>query len=79
MKKNEPLVGASIVIKGSNMGVLTDIDGHYTLNLPKEAKTLSLSFVGFQTKEIEINDTTRFSTSLEQGLVLQELKITGFL
>ena len=50
-----PVVGASILVKGTTVGTVTDIDGNFTLtNVPNSAKTLMISFIGFRTQEVEI-------------------------
>lgn len=52
---NEPIIGASILVKGFSQGVVTDVDGKFTLtNIPNSAKTLVISFVGMKTQEVTI-------------------------
>ena len=50
----EPLIGVNVLEKGSTNGTVTDIDGKYTVNVPK-GKTLVFSFIGFVTQEIKVN------------------------
>lgn len=46
----QPVVGASIVVKGTNLGTITDIDGHFTLlDVPHSAKILQISYIVFTT------------------------------
>lgn len=45
---NEPIIGASVVVKGVNRGVITDIDGKYSLSVPEESKTLVFTFIGMK-------------------------------
>ena len=50
-----PIVGASVLVKGTTVGTVTDLDGNFTLtNVPSSAKTLVVSFIGLQTQELEI-------------------------
>lgn len=50
-----PVVGASVLVKGTSQGTITDVDGRFTLsNLPNTAKTLTVSFVGLRTAEASI-------------------------
>ena len=50
-----PVVGASIVVKGTTTGTVTDMDGKFTLtNIPSNAKTLMISFIGLKTQEVAI-------------------------
>ena len=52
---NEPMIGVSVLEKGTTNGVITDLDGNFTLtNVPSSAKTLVVSFIGLQTQELEI-------------------------
>ena len=53
-----PVVGASILVKGTTMGTVTDLDGKFTLeNLPSTAKTLMISYIGMHTQEVAIQRT----------------------
>ena len=57
---NQPIVGASVLIKGTNQGAVTDLDGKFTLtNVPGTAKILRITYVGMQT--IEVNIKSRLS------------------
>jgi len=56
------------MVKGSTVGVSTDIDGKFNISVPNEAKTLVVSFLGYATKEVEI-------TSGEMKISLVEEKI----
>ena len=50
-----PVVGASVLVKGTTVGTVTDIDGNFTLtNVPSSAGTLVISFIGMQTQEVKI-------------------------
>ena len=52
----EPVVGASVIAKGTSTGTMTNVDGEFTLNVPDNAKTLTVSYVGMATKEVAITD-----------------------
>ena len=49
----EPLIGASVIEKGTNNGVITDVDGNFTLTVPADA-TLSIAYMGYATREIHL-------------------------
>lgn len=51
-EKGEPIIGCSILIKGTSYGTVNDIDGKFTLNHVKEGQTIAVSFIGMKTKEI---------------------------
>src|SRR5690625_261554 len=52
-ENQEPIIGASILEKGTNNGTITDFDGHFELNLTTEDPVLVISYVGFQSQEAE--------------------------
>lgn len=53
----EPIIGASVLLKGTSVGSITDIDGRFQIsNVPENAKTIVVSFVGMKTQEIPISD-----------------------
>lgn len=76
--KGEPLVGASVVVKGTTTGAITDLDGNYELKITKEAKTLVFSFVGFDTKEVAINGQSVIDIALSEGNALNEVVVVGY-
>jgi TonB-dependent starch-binding outer membrane protein SusC len=51
-----PLIGASVLIKGTNIGTITDVDGAFALTAPGKPTTIVVSFIGFATKEVVAND-----------------------
>ena len=63
----EPVIGATVKVKGTSVGTATDIDGRFTLQAPSANSTLSISYVGYLPMEIAAN-----SPDLEKGIVLRE-------
>ncbi len=51
---NEPIIGASIVVKGTMVGTVTDFDGAFSLDVPSSAKTLVISYVGMKSQEVSV-------------------------
>jgi TonB-linked SusC/RagA family outer membrane protein len=75
----EPLPGVSVVVKGTNIGVATDIDGNYQIALPDDAKTLIYSFVGMTPKEVAYTGQTVINVSLtEDTEQMAEVVVTGY-
>ena len=75
---NEPVIGASIVVKGTQTGTTTDIDGHFSLRVPDNAKTLVISYIGMRTQEVSLRGKTNFSIKLESDeQVIEEVVVTG--
>ena len=74
----EPLPGATIMIKGSNRGTITDADGNFSI-LAGSEETLVVSFVGMETGEIEVGSQTRVYITLEPTAEsLEEVVVTGY-
>jgi TonB-linked SusC/RagA family outer membrane protein len=59
------LPGVSVVVKGTTIGTVTDLDGKFKLNVPVEAKTLLLSFIGMKDQSIEITGQSTFNIVME--------------
>ena len=60
------LPGVSIVVKGTTIGVISDMDGNYTLSIPSDAKTLVFSFVGMNPQEIAIDSKLKYNVTLQE-------------
>lgn len=74
----EPLIGASILVKGTTSGTVTDIDGKYTLSVPDGSNTLVVSYTGFATQEVAVGTATVVDITLaESAEVLSEVVVTG--
>ncbi len=75
---NEPLIGASVSVKGTTIGTVTDIDGSFNLTIPDNATELSVDYLGYATSIINIleGDLNNIILS-EDGKVLDEVVITG--
>lgn len=51
---NMPVIGASVVVKGTTVGTVTNLDGNFTLDVPDNAKTIEISYVGMQSQVLTI-------------------------
>jgi TonB-linked SusC/RagA family outer membrane protein len=72
------LPGVSILIKGANTGTVTDLNGHYSITVPGNA-TLIFSFVGFQSKEIKVNNKKVINVTLTPKVVgLEQVVVVGY-
>ncbi|MDO4461735.1 MAG: TonB-dependent receptor [Bacteroidia bacterium] len=60
-----PIPGASVVVKGTTTGTVTDFDGNYSLSVPADANVLCFGFVGMQNLEVDINGQTKINASLK--------------
>jgi hypothetical protein len=74
----EGLPGVNVVVKGSTIGTVTDLQGNYNLSLPENARTLVFSFIGLATEEVEIGGN-RVDVSMQDDVKqLSEVVSTGF-
>ncbi len=77
--KGEPIPGASIVIKGTSTGTITDMEGAFKLSSISEDATLIFSFVGMTTVEVEVAGKTRFDIVLKEAMHgLDEVVVVGY-
>jgi TonB-linked SusC/RagA family outer membrane protein len=73
------LPGVSVVIKGTTMGVITDIDGKYSISSVPENTTLQFSFVGMKTQEISVGGKATLNVKLEEETVgIEEVVAIGY-
>ena len=70
--------GASISVKGTTVGTVTDIEGNFELTIPSDAKTLVFSFVGLKTIELPVGNQTVFNVTLEPDVFgIDEVIVSG--
>lgn len=78
----QPIPGAAVLVKGTTIGVTTDVNGHYSLKVPANSKTLQYQFVGMITKEVTIGTQSVINVVLEpeimsiEGVVVTALGIS---
>ncbi|MBM6889146.1 TonB-dependent receptor [Bacteroides caecigallinarum] len=73
-----PVVGASVLVKGTQVGTVTDIDGKFTItNVPSSAGTLVISFIGMKTQEVKIKPNVNV-VLMSDAEVLDEVVVTGY-
>ncbi len=75
---NQPVVGASVLVSGTSLGTITDDEGRFTIdNVPNTAKTLRVSFVGFEAQVIPLRDGLMRVTLMSNSEELEEVVVTG--
>ncbi|GAA0879229.1 TonB-dependent receptor [Algoriphagus jejuensis] len=75
----EGVPGASVVVKGTTQGTITDLDGSYSISVPDNAATLVFSFVGYLTKEMPIGSNSIINVVMDTDVkVLNEVVVTGY-
>lgn len=76
MEDNTPVIGATVVVKGTTTGTVTDFDGAFSLEVPEGAKTLVISYVGMQSQELAVKPqmTVKLATDSQN---LDEVVVTA--
>jgi len=70
--------GASIVVKGTTLGTVTDMDGRFTLKVPQSANTLMISFVGMVSAEVPLTGSTNYTIKLKsENISVNEVVVTA--
>lgn len=75
-----PVIGANVIVKGvTGVGVITDFDGNFSLNLPQRTNTLIISFIGYAQKEVKVKagDVIKVTLS-EDSEMLEEVQIIAY-
>ena len=62
---NQPLIGVSVLEKGTSNGVITDIDGNYSITVTKSPATLQFSYIGMRPVDRQVTASTRIDLSME--------------
>ena len=77
--KGELLFGATIILKGTNVATISDIDGSYSISLPQYKGTLVYSYVGYKTQEVVITDQSLINITLAADIAqLDEVVMIGY-
>lgn len=75
----ETVIGASIQLKGTTQGTITDIDGKFSLGVPDKKSVIVVSFIGYATKELQVDTSKPMSIVLEEDTkVLDEVVVVGY-
>ncbi|MBR7011386.1 MAG: carboxypeptidase-like regulatory domain-containing protein, partial [Muribaculaceae bacterium] len=75
----EDLIGASVAVKGTTNGTVTDFDGRFTIDNAPSNGTLVISYIGFETQEVAINGQNHFEITLnEERSQLNEVVVVGY-
>lgn len=79
-QSGQPIPGANIVVKGTTYGTITNLDGKYSLELPENVSspTLTCSFIGYETQELPVISSNVAFNLRERNLALSEVVVTGY-
>ena len=76
-ENGEPVIGATIQVNGTNKGTISDYEGAFSISVPDDAKTVTVSFIGRKSVEAPIKNKMRI-VLLEDSEVLQDVVVTGY-
>lgn len=75
----EPVIGASVLVKGTTTGTVTDFEGNFTLQKVPQNATLVFSYVGYRTQNVAVSGKSQFSITLEEDKqLLDEVVVVGY-
>ncbi|MDD2244901.1 MAG: TonB-dependent receptor [Dysgonamonadaceae bacterium] len=75
---NETLPGVNVLVKNTNLGTITNIDGNYSIVVPSKESVLVFSFIGYETQEIVVGDQTTINVVLkEDAKTLDEIEVVA--
>ncbi|NLA49318.1 MAG: SusC/RagA family TonB-linked outer membrane protein, partial [Bacteroidales bacterium] len=75
---NTPLTGVTVLVKGTNVGNITDADGRYSITVPNNQAILQFSFIGFTPKEVTVGSQTTINVALDEALMqMDEVVVTA--
>lgn len=78
-QSGDPLIGVSVVVKGTTTGAITDVDGGFSVRIPDGNHTLVFSLVGFHTQEIALRGKTSLDiVMVENAKVLDDVVVVGY-
>jgi TonB-linked SusC/RagA family outer membrane protein len=76
---DEPLIGVSVVVKGTTIGTVTNIDGEFSFSAPQRENTLVLSYIGYLTKEVVVTAGQPIRVTLEEEVLeLEQVVVVGY-
>lgn len=78
-ESGDPMPGVNVVIKGTNTGQVTDLDGRYTISVPNNSSVLVFTFVGYMPKELAVGNQTTINASMtEDSREIEEVVVVGY-
>jgi len=70
---SEPLIGASIIVPGTDIGTITDFDGNYTLEIPDGINEVEISYTGYQAQLLNTAGLNNLEIALAPGELIEEV------
>lgn len=73
----DPLIGATVMVKGTSTGTITDVDGKYSIKVPDDATALAITYTGFAGQEVALGASNIVDVTLNEGVALTEIVVSG--
>ena len=75
----EPVIGASVMVKGTSNGVVTDLDGNYSISNVPAGASLNISYVGYRTRTVAVDGKSQLNVTMEEDRqLLDEVVVVGY-
>ena len=77
--ENNPLIGVTVTVKGTKTIAVTDMDGHFYINVPNKNSVLVFNYLGFKTQEVKVGSDINFNIQLKEDAVsTDEVVVVGY-
>ena len=76
-ESGETLISVNVVVKGTTVGTITDLDGKYSISVPDGSNTLTFSYTGFTSQDIELGASNVVDVQLSEGIMLSNVVVTA--
>lgn len=78
-EKNSPVIGATVIVKGTQIGAPTNVDGRFELSIPTDKDVIVISFIGLEAQEVNVANQTEIKVTLKASSVqLEETVVVGY-
>lgn len=78
-KDNIPVIGATVLVEGTTTGVITDLDGVYTIDVPSPDSRLSFSYIGYAKTTVNVGNQDKINVTLqEEAINMEEVVVVGY-
>ncbi len=75
---NVPLIGASVLVTGTKIGAITDVNGKFSVSVSETASTIQVSFIGYEKQDVSIKGVSDVQITLAYGKELSEVVVVGY-
>jgi len=77
--KGEPIIGANIVLKGTTLGIISDVNGNFSISVPDQQSKLLISYIGYNSKEVVVGSNNFLRVTLEEfAAAMNEVVVVGY-